>query len=53
MDTGKLVKGKIIDIYIPDYGLATEFGRRKVKVTILRYGFSGTCQSPIDISGME
>lgn len=53
MDTGRLVKGKIIDIYIPDYDLATKFGRRKVKVTILRYGFSGPYQSPIDMSGME
>ncbi len=41
MDTGRLIKGKIIDIFIPDYDLATEFGRRDVKVTVLRYGFSG------------
>ncbi len=41
MDTGRLVKGHIIDIYIPDYELAMEFGRRDVKVTILRYGFNG------------
>ncbi len=41
MDTGRLVKGRIIDIYIPDYDLAIEFGRRNVKVRILRYGFSG------------
>jgi 3D (Asp-Asp-Asp) domain-containing protein len=42
MDTGRLVKGRIIDIYIPDYDLATEFGRRMVKVTVLRYGFPAT-----------
>ena len=43
MDTGRLVKGYIIDIFIPDYELATQFGRRDVKVTILRYGFDGVC----------
>jgi 3D (Asp-Asp-Asp) domain-containing protein len=41
MDTGRLVKGKIIDIYIPDYDLAVKFGRRKAKVAVLRYGDSG------------
>ena len=39
MDTGGGVKGNIIDIYIPSYDLATEFGRQAVKVTVLRYGF--------------
>lgn len=53
MDTGRLVRGKIIDIYIPDYHLATKFGRRKAKVTILRYGFSGTYQSPPEMSSLE
>jgi len=39
MDTGRLVKGRIIDIFLPNWGLATEFGKRKVIVTVLRYGF--------------
>ncbi len=37
MDTGRLVKGKIIDIFIPGYQTAIEFGRQKVKVTILKH----------------
>lgn len=39
MDTGLLVKGNIIDIYISSEEEAIEFGRRKAKVTLLRYGF--------------
>jgi 3D (Asp-Asp-Asp) domain-containing protein len=41
LDTGGLVKGKIIDIFIPDYERCVNFGRRLVKVKILRYGFWG------------
>jgi 3D (Asp-Asp-Asp) domain-containing protein len=40
-DTGDLVKGKIIDIFIPSYERCKEFGRRAVKVRVLRYGFLG------------
>ncbi len=40
-DTGSLVKGKIIDIFIPNYDKCMEFGRRMVKVKVLRYGFLG------------
>jgi 3D (Asp-Asp-Asp) domain-containing protein len=39
LDTGELVKGKIIDIFIPSYEKCVEFGRRMVKVKVLRYGF--------------
>lgn len=39
LDTGSLIKGNIIDIYIPSYEEAIEFGRRKVTVTVLRHGF--------------
>jgi 3D (Asp-Asp-Asp) domain-containing protein len=46
MDTGRLVKGKIIDIYIPDYNLAVKFGRRKAKVTVLRRGDGGPLLLP-------
>lgn len=53
MDTGRLVNGKTIDIYIPDYDLAMEFGRRKVKVTVLRHGFSGPYLSPIGVPDLE
>jgi len=41
LDTGDLVKGKIIDIFIPSYEKCVEFGRRAVKVQVLRYGFLG------------
>jgi 3D (Asp-Asp-Asp) domain-containing protein len=41
LDTGELVKGKIIDIFIPNYEQCVEFGRRIVKVKVLRYGFWG------------
>jgi 3D (Asp-Asp-Asp) domain-containing protein len=39
MDTGELIKGKIIDIFIPSYEACKDFGRRIVKVKVLRYGF--------------
>jgi 3D (Asp-Asp-Asp) domain-containing protein len=41
MDTGELIKGKIIDIFIPSYEACREFGRRMVNVKVLRYGFEG------------
>jgi 3D (Asp-Asp-Asp) domain-containing protein len=41
LDTGDLIKGKIIDIFIPSYERCKEFGRRIVKVKVLRYGFDG------------
>ena len=40
MDTGTLIKGKIIDIYVPDFEEAIRFGRRKIKLRILRRGWS-------------
>jgi 3D (Asp-Asp-Asp) domain-containing protein len=41
LDTGALIKGNIIDIFIPSYERCKEFGRRMVKVQVLRYGFLG------------
>jgi 3D (Asp-Asp-Asp) domain-containing protein len=38
MDTGRLVKGRIIDIYMTDLEDALEFGRQKVRVTVLQHG---------------
>lgn len=38
MDTGKLVKGRIIDIFISDFQQAKNFGRQKVLVTVIRLG---------------
>ena len=37
-DTGGLVKGKRIDIWIPTSREAMRFGRRTVKLTVLSYG---------------
>jgi 3D (Asp-Asp-Asp) domain-containing protein len=38
MDTGRLIKGKIIDIYLPSLEQAVRFGRQKIRVTVLKYG---------------
>lgn len=37
-DTGGKIKGKKIDIWVPNNSEATRFGRRTVKVTVLSYG---------------
>ena len=38
MDTGRLVKGRIIDIFISDLQQAREFGRQQVLVTVIQLG---------------
>jgi 3D (Asp-Asp-Asp) domain-containing protein len=38
MDTGRLIKGKIIDLYMPSLASAIKFGRQKVSVRVLQYG---------------
>jgi 3D (Asp-Asp-Asp) domain-containing protein len=40
MDTGAVIKGNIIDIYLPDYEEAMRFGRQRVKVRVVRHGWS-------------
>jgi len=40
MDIGSKVKGKSIDIFLPGYERCRMFGRRKVRVKVLRYGFA-------------
>ena len=37
-DTGGLVRGRKIDIWVPSTGEAMRFGRRMVKLTVLTYG---------------
>ena len=37
-DTGGLVRGRKIDIWMPNTGEAMRFGRRTVKLTVLTYG---------------
>jgi 3D (Asp-Asp-Asp) domain-containing protein len=39
MDTGAAVKGRTIDIFIPDCRRARRFGRQTVRVQILRRGW--------------
>lgn len=39
MDTGGVIKGHIIDIYMPDHEEAIQFGRQSVKVRVLRHGW--------------
>ena len=46
-DTGRLIRGKIIDIFIPNYRKSVEFGRRDVKVKVLRYGYPAEEQEGI------
>ncbi len=37
-DTGRLIKGKIIDLWVPTNREARIFGRRKIKLHVLRLG---------------
>jgi 3D (Asp-Asp-Asp) domain-containing protein len=39
LDTGKVIKGKIVDLWMPSYREAINFGRRQVKVRVLRRGY--------------
>lgn len=47
MDTGGLVRGRRIDLYIPDCDEAKEFGlRKRVLVRVLRLGWSPQASMP-------
>ncbi len=39
MDTGAVVKGRVIDIYLPDEEEAIQFGRQDVRIRVLRKGW--------------
>jgi 3D (Asp-Asp-Asp) domain-containing protein len=39
LDTGSAIKGRVIDIYVPDYNEAMRFGRQRVQVRVLRHGW--------------
>jgi hypothetical protein len=45
-DTGGLVRGRKIDIWMPSTGEAMRFGRRTVKLTVLTYGGRRSTSSP-------
>ena len=40
LDTGRLIKGNIIDIFMPDYEEAIQFGRQQVTVKVIRLGWN-------------
>lgn len=40
LDTGEKIRGRKIDIYLADQNEAIKFGRRKVKLEVLRYGWN-------------
>jgi 3D (Asp-Asp-Asp) domain-containing protein len=35
MDTGGRIKGRLVDVYVPTYREAREFGRRQVKIKVI------------------
>jgi 3D (Asp-Asp-Asp) domain-containing protein len=45
-DTGRTIDGREIDIYLANDAEAKRFGRRRVRVEVLRYGKDGTRPSP-------
>ncbi|MEW6730779.1 MAG: 3D domain-containing protein [Acidobacteriota bacterium] len=45
LDTGEKIKGRKIDIYLSNYQEACRFGRRKVRLEILRYGWDPQASS--------
>jgi 3D (Asp-Asp-Asp) domain-containing protein len=46
MDTGPLVQGRHLDLYIWSCGEALKFGRRRIEVTVLRLGWDPRASSP-------
>jgi 3D (Asp-Asp-Asp) domain-containing protein len=38
LDTGGSIKGRVIDIYVPDHAEAKKFGRKHIKVKVLSRG---------------
>jgi 3D (Asp-Asp-Asp) domain-containing protein len=44
LDTGRLIKGRQIDVYIPKCSEARRFGRRRMVAEVLRLGWAS--QSP-------
>ncbi len=37
-DTGRVIKGNIVDVWVPDNHEARQFGRRKIQLHVLRMG---------------
>ena len=41
-DTGKRIKGNVIDVWVPDNREARQFGRRQIKLHVLKLGSKGS-----------
>lgn len=39
MDTGAQVKGRKVDVFMPDCGRATRFGQQRVRIRVIRHGW--------------
>ena len=35
MDTGGKIKGRLVDVYVPTYKEAVQFGRQQVKIKVI------------------
>jgi 3D (Asp-Asp-Asp) domain-containing protein len=46
MDTGPIVRGRLLDIYMRSCDEATRFGRRRVQVFVLRLGWNPRASGP-------
>ncbi len=51
MDTGRAVKGRDIDLFIPNCSRAEEFGRKPVRIRVLRKGWSPAASAPAESDG--
>lgn len=40
LDTGPLVTGRRVDIFMPEFSDAKKFGRRKIQIQVIRYGWN-------------
>jgi len=47
LDTGPLVSGRRIDIFMPEFSDAKKFGRKKVQIELIRYGWSPTTDTNV------
>jgi 3D (Asp-Asp-Asp) domain-containing protein len=48
LDTGRVIKGKIVDLWMPSYREAINFGRQQVKIRVLRRGYKKQIQTKMD-----
>lgn len=45
LDTGSRIKGRVVDVYVPNYRDAREFGRRQVKIKVIARAGRNKAQS--------